>query len=315
MFQYLGTSVGAGEVRRHCALACLPTMAPKLALLLALLPAVAVANSPLAEVVSPLSTARLRDAAPDTNAGAPAEKWLGSLDYGSYAKGAPFNISITGATAVANWVYDTDAGGGSCTPDSEPALKVVRNATDIVLDGSGKNPDFYTFAAKLNSAGDTMTGTVWVSNTGKLAPAGASFTAKKNGPPNMKKCKAKPKPPPPPPPPPPHPTTHALIWPLPTKYTNGSVTLGVDGSKGAAFFAGAASSKLLTAAFARYAALTFGHKTAASHLATGVTGLTVTVASLAEDFPQLETDESYSLTVTAAGAATLTTKTVFGALR
>ena len=46
-----------------------------------------------------------------------------------------------------------------------------------------------------------------------------------------------------------------------------------------------------------------------------MTGLGVTVESAAEDFPQLETDETYSLSVTASGTATLKAKTVFGALR
>ena len=64
--------------------------------------------------------------------------------------------------------------------------------------------------------------------------------------------------------------------------------------------------------------MTFGHATApplAREEAGTVTGLSVTVESAAEDFPQLETDESYTLSVTASGQATLKAKTVFGALR
>ena len=70
----------------------------------------------------------------------------------------------------------------------------------------------------------------------------------------------------------------------------------------------------LAAAFARYTALTFPHQTLASSSSAGaaVVKLVVTVLSTAEDFPQIETDESYTLNVTAAGAASLAAKTVFG---
>merc|ERR1712216_812465 len=44
--------------------------------------------------------------------------------------------------------------------------------------------------------------------------------------------------------------------------------------------------------------------------------LSVTVQSAAEDFPQLETDESYSLSIPATGgSASLKAATVYGALR
>jgi hypothetical protein len=248
-----------------------------------------------------------------------AELWCGSLDYGPYAKGSPLNVSLTGATATISWVYDTDAGGNTCTHDEEPGLKVVRNSTTIMFDGTGANPDFYSFEAKLDASGTHMTGSVLQSGNPK--PVG-SFTAVKNGPPNTKKCIPKPRPPPPPPPPPPRPTTHALLWPLPKTYTNGSLALGVDPAAGAGFFTGAVGSKLLAAAFERYAALTFPHATsagaAAANSASGapaLKSLKVSVASLAEDFPQLETDESYELAIAPTSGARLTAKTVFGALR
>ena len=121
-------------------------------------------------------------------------------------------------------------------------------------------------------------------------------------------------------PPPPRPTTHAFIWPLPSSYTNGSTLLGVTFTPSASFFVGPTGSALLKAAFGRYSSLTFPHTTDPSaHLdlqatAGTITSLVVTVDSTAEDFPQLETDESYKLSVTAA-SATLHAKTVFGALR
>jgi hexosaminidase len=101
--------------------------------------------------------------------------------------------------------------------------------------------------------------------------------------------------------------------------------LGVDSGAGAGFFAlsGKRSeySKLLTAAFERYTALTFPHVISAGAGASSASGtpaltsLKVSVASLAEDFPQLETDESYELTIAPTSGATLTANTVFGALR
>ncbi len=240
-----------------------------------------------------------------------SELWYGKLQYGSYAVHAPINFTIAGATADASWIYDKDAGGDECVPDNEPSLAVTRNSSFIMMAGTGKNPDFYSFSAHLNADGTQMNGDML--QGGK--PCG-TFSAQKNGAPVVKKCIPKPRPPPPPPPPPPSPTTHAFIWPLPTKYTNGSTSLPVDASAGVGFFSGPASSKLLAAAFERYARLTFPHKVPAMDAAAAsLSGLTVSVDSTAEDFPQIETDESYELTVPASGGATLHAKTVFGALR
>ena len=173
-------------------------------------------------------------------------------------------------------------GGESCVPDSEAHLKVTRSATHIAFMGTGKDPDFYSFEATLNAAGTEMAGNITNLRGGSELHDG-TFTAKLNGPPNTKKCIPKPKPPPPPPPPPPHPTTHALLWPLPTSYSNGSATLVVLPS--ADFFAGATGSALLKEAFARYTELTFPHPVAPVAAESGggaLTGLTVTVGSIAE---------------------------------
>ena len=45
-----------------------------------------------------------------------------------------------------------------------------------------------------------------------------------------------------------------------------------------------------------------------------ISSLSVSVGSLAEDFPQLNDNESYTLAISAAGEATLAAPTVFGAL-
>ena len=70
---------------------------------------------------------------------AAAEVWCGQLDYGSFAKGAPINISFdaSGATATVVLIYDVDAGHNKCSPDHEPGLKVTRNATYMTLAGTG----------------------------------------------------------------------------------------------------------------------------------------------------------------------------------
>ena len=114
------------------------------------------------------------------------------------------------------------------------------------------------------------------------------------------------------------------LWPRPKTTSLGQGSTGVVMSDD--FFKliqpnNALSSPLLTAAFARYLPLTFPHAKAAmgAPAAAGVTGLTLTVASLDEAPPTLSTDESYSLDIPdgskAAVVATASAKTVYGALR
>jgi len=129
------------------------------------------------------------------------------------------------------------------------------------------------------------------------------------------------------PPAPPHPTTRPLIWPLPTEYTRGTTTVGVAVADASKFFSSStAATPFIAQAFARYADLCFSHRVSAANAAkavrgrhaadAGITGLVVTVASTDDSHPQVETDESYTLTVPAAGGpATMTAKTVYGMLR
>ncbi len=115
------------------------------------------------------------------------------------------------------------------------------------------------------------------------------------------------------------------IWPLPKTYTNGSTTLTVSkpAPGGAGFFKFPAGNppKTLTAAFERYTHLTLPHNVepnddpSVAADDTKVTGVTVTVDNLSEEHPQLETDESYSLNITAAGKVSLHAATVYGVLR
>ena len=114
---------------------------------------------------------------------AAAEVWCGQLDYGSFAKGAPINISFdaSGATATVVLIYDVDAGHNKCSPDHEPGLKVTRNATYMTLAGTGANPDFYSFEGAID--GDNVTG--WITSAGQKV---GTFTAVKNGPPVVNGC-------------------------------------------------------------------------------------------------------------------------------
>jgi hypothetical protein len=118
----------------------------------------------------------------------------------------------------------------------------------------------------------------------------------------------------------------ARVWPLPASITNGTSTLTVSAvGNGSAFFsikAGGSSCPTLDAALARYAAITFPHRLPVSAAATvaaadgaagALIGLSVSVADLGEAPPQMETDESYTLEIPAAGGqAQLTAKTVYG---
>ena len=113
------------------------------------------------------------------------------------------------------------------------------------------------------------------------------------------------------------------MWPIPASFANGSSTLAVSPSLKFTVSGvrnGAATPSTLTKAFARYASIMFPHasggggqEAAASTLAS-VT-VNVDAAGLNDNYPQIETDESYTLAVPADGSgATLTAKTVYGAL-
>ena len=113
------------------------------------------------------------------------EMWRGELDYSPYSKGAPMNVTIAGATARVDMVFDKDASGNVCKLDVESNLKVTRNATHIALAGTGKNPSFYSFVAAI--IGDTMSGAI-TSPPGSHSPIGqkspipvGTFTAVRNG--------------------------------------------------------------------------------------------------------------------------------------
>jgi hypothetical protein len=253
---------------------------------------------------------------------AATEMWCGTITFHPYCDKSPLNITVdtVANTATVDWRWDNDR-GARCTMKHEPGLKVVTTGKTIEFQGTGKDPKFYSLVGTLNAAGDTITGRL--DKDGKEA----SFIATKGAPPVQKKCVPGPPAPPhhhPPGPPsgPPPPGPWApKIWPLPKSFTNGSQTLVVDASHPASFFtlAGSATSKTLTAAFARYVKLTLPHPSAAMPrlgAAAGVaSGCVVTVADLSEAHPQLTTDESYTLTVSGTGGAiAIKAQTIYGAL-
>ena len=122
------------------------------------------------------------------------------------------------------------------------------------------------------------------------------------------------------------------IWPGPAKYTNGTATLPVSGSLKFSL-SPATSNPTLEAAFARYQGLTFPHVSTASDVetvlenlfdehenaveatASPLAALEVKVTDLDESHPQVDTDESYTLSVPTSGSATLTAQTIYGAMR
>ena len=110
-------------------------------------------------------------------------------------------------------------------------------------------------------------------------------------------------------------------WPLPASFAPGGAALAIDSRFfGFAVTGHGAGSDLLQGALARYAALLFVRAAPASappnasSVVGNLTQLAVNVTT-ADEGLSLDTSESYTLSITAAGAATLTADTVFGAMR
>ena len=105
------------------------------------------------------------------------------------------------------------------------------------------------------------------------------------------------------PPPPPPSVDWPPVWPLPAKFTNGTQQLSLD--SGFEITISGEHSPILAAAASRYTGLIFSHaKPAAQPAAAGplLSSLGVSAASHDESHPQLETDESYELSLGEAGA-------------
>ena len=127
------------------------------------------------------------------------------------------------------------------------------------------------------------------------------------------------------------------IWPIPASYTNGTATVSVSPKltftlSSSSSSDAAPSCPTLTAAFERYQGLTFPHVTSAadaeqelsnilskdkkgSTTGAALSSVTVKVDDLDESHPQLETDETYTLTIPSDGSgATIEAKTIYGAM-
>ena len=277
---------------------------------------------------------------------ADTQMWRGRLTYPGCSTNVPLDIKVctadcgascpTPPCAAANWTFQ-NCDGGHCGQGSAGGHITIggagRTANNWTAQGGWGPPvgpgshggAFYSLTGLLSADKTQLTNgeiyrgapdSTWVSDgtwhATKGAPPDTNFTCVPPAPLPWASCEALPKSWKPPNA---TNTTRPLIWPLPKFYTTGSTVLRVVPSVGF-FDLTSGSSALLTAAFQRYADLTFPHPSAPSSddAATRVSSLKLTVVSLAEDFPQLGDNESYALTVSASGEASLTAATVWGAL-
>jgi hexosaminidase len=118
---------------------------------------------------------------------------------------------------------------------------------------------------------------------------------------------------------PPPPPNWPPVWPLPAAFTNGSTIVAVSPALTFAItgLASTAIPSTLTKAFARYKKLMFPHNADGDDGGVSITNVSVSVASEGanDNYPQMNTDESYSLSIPADGSAiSISAKTVYGAL-
>lgn len=101
------------------------------------------------------------------------------------------------------------------------------------------------------------------------------------------------------------------IWPMPKTYTNGTTKVTISSAFN---FTSSTTVATLSTAFSRYTELIFLHETQA--VGATLSGLDVSCDSYDESHPQLETDESYTITIPSDGTnAKLHAPTIYGALR
>ena len=254
------------------------------------------------------------------SASSSTQKWAGTLTFPPYATNEALNVTMDTAanTAEVAWVFDKSGAGIRCEAHVQTALKVTvlpshggHNISAVHLTGTGKDPEYYSFAANLSADGQTLTGAI-------VGQTSSHFELKLDAPQLPSACK--PGPPTPAPPRPPS-KPQLPVWPQPSSWTSGSAVQELD-AKQFAFSGGAALSggtpKTLTQAFDRYSALIAPHRPspAAAGAAGALRSLVVSVTDPTEGPPQQGTNESYTLVVPGGGAAaTLEAATVYGALR
>jgi hypothetical protein len=249
------------------------------------------------------------------------QKWAGALTFPPYATDEALNVTVDTAanTAEVAWVFDKSGAGIRCEAHVQTDLKVSflpgrgggRNTSVVHFTGTGKDPEYYSFAANLSADGQTLTGAI-------VGQTGSHFELELNAPPLPSACKAAPAPAPAPGPPA---KLQLPVWPQPSSWAAGSAVQELDAKQFVLSFrpeTPGARPNTLVQAFGRYSALITPHRP--SPTATGAAGalrsLVVSVADPSEDPPQQGTNESYTLVVPGGGAAaTLQAATVYGALR
>lgn len=106
----------------------------------------------------------------------------------------------------------------------------------------------------------------------------------------------------------------ATLWPQPSNFQSGQTRAIVVGGSNFFSVSSGTTPDILIAAFARYTPMVFPH--AASPVpGNSISGLSISISNADESHPQLETDESYNLTVPEYGVAKASAVTVYGALR
>ena len=230
------------------------------------------------------------------------QQWAGTLSFPPFVVGGALNITVdtTAATATVAWVYDHNAAGQKCMADREVGLKVISTGAAVQIVGTGHDPTYYGFSGTVSADGKTLAGSMTGAGTEK-----STFSVTLGAPQVPSSCT--------PPPPPPTPKDNPSIWPMPSSFTNGDTVATVTYSPNFFKLENKQPSPILTAAIARYEALTFPHDLGTSS-SSGVTALTIAVASTAEDFPQLGMSENYNLTIPTSGVATLVADSVWGAM-
>ena len=255
-------------------------------------------------------------------------QWAGTLSWyrPEIASDVPMNMTLALSTpttgiATVDWTFDHSAAGVPCLPHPETLKWTEDAAGRVTALGSGVGEDYYSLSGAVDATGQHFSG-----NVTHLAPdslvgrvATGTFSLTKDAPRRPPQCHAaQPRPggSPIPPPPIPTPSTMATIMPMPQTFSRGAQPRWVDAARFQIDAAPGSSSAVLQEAFVRFRAVFFSHHTGPIPAGTSapLSQLTVKVQQPSVSQPSLEVDESYNLTVSSGGAATIDAVTVFGAM-
>ena len=110
------------------------------------------------------------------------QNWYCSLNYPPFANDVSFNVTVSGTSATADWVYDHDYSGGACYSMRETGLVVTTVGRAVNFTGTGKGSSFYSFTGTLSAAGDAISGHLFD------GVEGGTFTLPKTVPTTVKQC-------------------------------------------------------------------------------------------------------------------------------